>query len=298
METPINNFHADIKLPMGDFDLAVKLTNHFLFQRDCMHGIDLYEKGYFHHAHSDYEIQYISAGTGEVRIADQSFSFSKGDIVITAPQVMHYYCAGPEGCARLAFRFSIGEGNKTQADIGIRSLLGIFGSINNSIVLRDEGGSVFSCMTTLQNEIMHKKLGWVEKLKAGFVSMLIDIARLAASGGEHKEESLPVEMRADRPLLIEDFFWESSNRFMSKAELADRLGFSPRQLERSLCKYYGKTFSQIALQNRMETADNYITKSKMSLSDIAEKVGYSSVNAFYRAFKRYYGMPPGEKRKG
>lgn len=36
---------------------------------------------------------------------------------------------------------------------------------------------------------------------------------------------------------------------------------------------------------------------ELSISDVADRVGFSDSNYFYRQFKRHYGLPPQKYRK-
>lgn len=48
---------------------------------------------------------------------------------------------------------------------------------------------------------------------------------------------------------------------------------------------------------RMQLATNWLRATEMGLADMAEGLGYSSEEAFKRAFKRELGVPPGSYRK-
>jgi AraC family transcriptional regulator, activator of mtrCDE len=50
-------------------------------------------------------------------------------------------------------------------------------------------------------------------------------------------------------------------------------------------------------QWRMEVAREGLADHRYSVAEVAEKVGYESLPAFSRAFKRYFGFGPGELRK-
>ena len=46
----------------------------------------------------------------------------------------------------------------------------------------------------------------------------------------------------------------------------------------------------------MELAKNYLTKSNMSISDVAMMVGYNNFSYFSKTFKDYTGKTPNEYR--
>ena len=48
---------------------------------------------------------------------------------------------------------------------------------------------------------------------------------------------------------------------------------------------------------RMQLARNWLRGSNIGLSEMVERLGYSSEDAFKRAFRREVGMPPGAYRR-
>lgn len=59
----------------------------------------------------------------------------------------------------------------------------------------------------------------------------------------------------------------------------------------------GENFSEYVERLRIQTASELLTQSKISIEDIAARVGYNSSHAFRRAFKRCKGILPTELRK-
>ena len=48
---------------------------------------------------------------------------------------------------------------------------------------------------------------------------------------------------------------------------------------------------------RMQAADKYITSTELTVAEIAELAGYSNYSHFTRAYKKYFGMSPLERRR-
>ena len=59
----------------------------------------------------------------------------------------------------------------------------------------------------------------------------------------------------------------------------------------------GATPAEVLTQIRMAQAARRLTQGRQAAGDIAEAVGYQSEAAFSRAFKRHYGIGPGEYRR-
>jgi AraC-like DNA-binding protein len=78
--------------------------------------------------------------------------------------------------------------------------------------------------------------------------------------------------------------------------LSSRLGLSRRQTERLLKDQYGKTFQQKRTEARMSAATVLLRSSSQSISDISDQLGYSSVEHFSNAFRKYWDMGPRDFR--
>lgn len=81
-------------------------------------------------------------------------------------------------------------------------------------------------------------------------------------------------------------------------ELADRCHLSESQLRRRFLAVYG--MPPIAYRNflRCKIAAELLIRSAVSVSEIAERIGYTSSSDFYRAFKKIYGTSPAAYRSG
>lgn len=64
-----------------------------------------------------------------------------------------------------------------------------------------------------------------------------------------------------------------------------------------LKKNYGKTFKEIQIENRVSEVERYLTYSSLTISEIAERTGFTNLNQLYRTFKARYGILPNEYRK-
>jgi AraC-like DNA-binding protein len=77
---------------------------------------------------------------------------------------------------------------------------------------------------------------------------------------------------------------------------AARLRMSERTLRRGL-ENEGTRYGELVEEVRKDLARTYLTTSDYVNADIARRLGFASLPAFYRAFKRWYGFAPTEYRK-
>ncbi len=74
--------------------------------------------------------------------------------------------------------------------------------------------------------------------------------------------------------------------------VADHFSYHPNYVSNLLSKEIGKTFSQIVLEQRMDRARALLEGTNLSISEIAEMVGYTNTSNFHRTFKNYFGVSP------
>ena len=84
--------------------------------------------------------------------------------------------------------------------------------------------------------------------------------------------------------------------FPNAPEVASHLNISVTTLHRRLSQE-GASFQKIKDEARMQAAIHYLADSSISTSDIAELVGFENPSTFFRSFKKWTGLPPGEYRK-
>ncbi|MGO4270707.1 helix-turn-helix domain-containing protein, partial [Paenibacillus sp. TAF58] len=79
--------------------------------------------------------------------------------------------------------------------------------------------------------------------------------------------------------------------------LADKLSITGTYLSTYFKQKKGINFSEYINNVRMRKAQELLETTDHKVQDIASMVGYYSVNAFIRKFKKFTGVPPGEFRK-
>lgn len=75
-------------------------------------------------------------------------------------------------------------------------------------------------------------------------------------------------------------------------QLAERLGFGPRQLARLFKQHVGATPVQTAQTYRLQRAKRLLNNSTLTITQIAFASGFKSVRRFNTVFINLYGRPP------
>ena len=77
-------------------------------------------------------------------------------------------------------------------------------------------------------------------------------------------------------------------------EVSDHIGVSPAHLSRVFKEDMGQGFSDYINSFRLEKSMELLTETNMTISEIAQSVGYSNQQYFTRVFKNQTGMTPGQ----
>lgn len=84
---------------------------------------------------------------------------------------------------------------------------------------------------------------------------------------------------------------------LSRAELANNVGLSTRQLERLFRKYLRRTPTRFYLELRLERARLLLRQTSMSVLDVALACGFVSASHFSKCYREHFGRRPGEERR-
>ncbi len=106
----------------------------------------------------------------------------------------------------------------------------------------------------------------------------------------------------------EHFFWkhqfsailsyiQTHYQHATLQSVADRFNYSAKQVGRIVRDCTGENFGDLIRTMKMKKAAELLRDRKLSPEQVAEQVGYATVNSFYRSFGDYYGMPPLEWMK-
>jgi len=80
--------------------------------------------------------------------------------------------------------------------------------------------------------------------------------------------------------------------------VASKLHTNYAYLSRAFKEDLGENIMEYIMRRRIEEACQLLLRPEMSVSDVAEKVGYPNVHYFNRIFKKIQGTTPGQYRRG
>ncbi len=252
------------------------------------------------HSHSKnaFELHYVTVGKGFVVLENQTFPLSPGVLYITGPNIAHEQIPDESESLTefgLFFLISESESNSPLADQFIK----------HDLWLGDAGKEIDALAQAILWEKTNQKPGYRQKIPLLLAELMIECVRNFVSDGKIYDNKLPVPsnklsvhlLQEENTLLVIDEIFLCRYADITLEQLADSIGLSTRQTQRLLEKNYNKSFSAMKLEARMAAAETLLRNSSLKITEISNRIGYSSIEHFSNAFKKFYGVSPGQYRK-
>lgn len=252
------------------------------------------------HSHSKnaFELHYVTAGKGFVVLENQIFPLSPGVLYITGPNIAHEQIPDEsESLTEFGLFFLISESESNSP------LAAQF--IKHELWLGDSGKEIDALVQAILWEKTNQKPGYRQKIPLLLAELMIECVRNFISDGKIYDNKLPVPskklsvdlLQEENTLLVIDEIFLCRYADITLEQLADSIGLSTRQAQRLLKKNYNKSFSSMKLEARMAAAETLLRNSSLKITEISNRIGYSSIEHFSNAFKKFYGVSPGQYRK-
>lgn len=119
---------------------------------------------------------------------------------------------------------------------------------------------------------------------------------------QEKEDSITLlddtHHTTDRTIsMVRQYMVEHLDRQITIAELCRKFFLSSTTLKTGFRRMYGKPVHTWLREFRMERAAEMLRHSSLSVLEVANSVGYESTSQFGVAFRKQYGITPGQFRK-
>ena len=247
------------------------------------------------HSHSFYELLYCRNSCGmEYLLGPSRYRLQRGDLVFTPPGVDHRpLLTGRlvEPCRRDVIWLSQEFMAQTALAFPFPSRI----DWEQPFLLRTAGTPWEGLGDHIQagvQEALRRAPGW-EACVAGNTMVLLTLLARALSGGD----SAPLAS-AERPELLERVFAYIEAHLGEPITLADtarHFWVSESKISQTFRQKLGVSFYRCVTQRRLIAAKSLIVQGA-PLNTVNERVGFADYSAFFRAFKREYGVAPSQFR--
>lgn len=248
------------------------------------------------HAHLNYELYFVEEGTCVAGCSGRDYTCKKNEFLFLPIGAEHHVASLSEDASIYSFRFSLrSEGEETPPQFQKP----IQGSLPDGIALLKQIRWEFAeqlpvCQETIEGLFvafygrLFRKILFDAALPEMPKNFSVQLSRLPGY-----RKNIPQEFYID---LLDEFFTHLPLEKNTLTDLADRLHMSVSQTQRLVKNHYGISFQQKLIQAKIQKSKHLMATTKLSLEEIAQKVGYRSYNAFFEAFLSQTGKTPSQYR--
>lgn len=245
---------------------------------------------FFPHMHKNYlELFYVYRGAGHYMVNGISYSIAQGDIVICNAGVLHSKsCEHAEnlrsysvGISNLALHLLPNNWLCTSDTVPILSC----GSLSDSV------GEIFRMIYLLSSDRTH--LSDIRNCLGAALVLLTH--ELLHSRDKHK--LLPTPDTSASAERIRQYLDEHFCETLTLPDIGKALNMSEYYLAHIFKDSFGCPPIQYVMKRRIGEAQNLLTDTNISITDITYRLGFGSVSHFTSTFSRYVGTSPGKYRQ-
>ncbi|WP_028610173.1 helix-turn-helix transcriptional regulator [Paenibacillus harenae] len=250
----------------------------------------------------DYELLYLEKGGLTLRIDDTVHMISQGEIVLFKPGKEHEFIESIGECWMPHIHFdAMNEDDFEEVPINYKKRSECSGeelrwiredvlgdSLQIPDVIRIENhGEILKALQQLIHAYERRDLDYYILQKSLVLKLLYLIVKGLESSDANRLSVHHKSLDAVATLIMERF-----DQTLLLEELSKTATLSVFHFSRLFKQKYGLTPHQFQMRYRIEKAKDLMIYSPLSVSSVAEKVGYGSVYAFSKAFKQIEGISP------
>lgn len=242
------------------------------------------------HKHSFYEFHYSFGGTLRFEFDNKTASVQKGHFIIIPPKTLHRVDTSSK-FSKLVLGFDI---SVTSASADKRVFSTVLESLNSLVVSK---GSEFmeAVIRRMFDKSLKNTVGYRQELAYLLKIMLLEAFDKA--GGRNTavrgDELEPYDERLQDSI---NFIKDNISLGITREVVAANVYLSIKQLDRIFIREKGVTLRHYIDEVKIKKISSYLVETDMLLSEIAEKMGFSSEYSLSRFFTAHVGVSPAKYR--
>jgi len=236
------------------------------------------------HTHNHLELFYIVGGKGQFLIQDQLYPVNSNNLVIINPNVTHtevslnaqpleYIVLGIEGIELATSKSSNGQFN----------ILDHFESVEIS-----------SCLRNILREMEQKNTGYEDICQAYMEILIIRLMRNTALAVPTEPQVVSGNRQCAAVKRYIDLHFKES---LTLDQLAEDAHMNKYYLSHAFKREYGVSPINYMITKRIEESKYLLAETDLSMSQIAQLLGFSSLSYFSQVFRRTQSVSPMEYRQ-
>lgn len=236
-----------------------------------------------------FELTVVTSGKGKIIANNVSVPVEKGDIFVSFPFDTHSIEAdGREG---MNYNFCAFYLKDAELLLDMDKLSKLHGKPTERVVRSD---TLASIITSAISETSKERIHQAQYLEALFLQMIIQLIR--TFNKQISVESTPSK-REQLCYQVMDYINTHIYSMTSLSEIAEHFSYDYTYISKIFTQTTSQSISEYYRFQRLEVARALIHEDSLKLSEIAERLRYSSIYSFSKAFKQQYELSPRAYRK-
>lgn len=256
----------------------------------------------FKHAHNYYELMYMYDGTCKQEIMGNEVILRTGDLCVLPPEIEHTVSIFDDNT--LMFNILLRRDtlhNMFYQFLNHDNLLSAFfisdmySENANEYILFKTGAdqAIQGAILRMLWEFENKNLYYNECISSTLMLLFFYIVR--SYNDSVKMPQFKKRLDVQRFAMIQ--YVSDNYRDISLSALAEKFHYTPEYASRLIREVTGMSYSALLTRIRLERAQEMLINTNMTVSSIAEAIGFEATEPFIRVFKKKMGMTPTMFRK-
>lgn len=262
--------------------LHINLSARFTYRK----GIEMK----LHYHTTDYQVQYVTAGSAITMVNGNVFHIHEGDIIFVHQGESHSFLTGGNGMRTFEIKFC-------SMDKDIISILDKIPTITPSKIIGTEPGIL---LDRVIEEGFLQSSGYGTMGNALLEECIVLLMRSNEPGANRKKpfDEVFLKYNASAPVkAANEFITRHIGQNFTLTDLSKGCGYNQDYLYRVIRKEFNLTLVQYVNQTKLKFAQQMILFSELSLSGIALNLGFDNIQNFSKFFHTYAGVSPSEYKK-
>lgn len=236
------------------------------------------------HTHNHIELFYITGGNGQFLIEDQLYPVNANHLIIINPNVTHT-------------EVSLNAQPLEYIVLGIEGIeLAISDNSNGRFCILDhfESAEIHSCLRNILREMEMKNTGYEDVCQAFMEILIIRLMRSTDLAVPAEPQIITGNKQCAAVRRYIDLHFKES---LSLDQLAEEAHMNKYYLSHAFKREYGVSPINYMIGKRLDESKYLLSETDLSMSQIAQLLGFSSLSYFSQVFRRTQSVTPMEFRQ-
>lgn len=247
------------------------------------------------HWHDDYEIIVVLKGDLTVTVSSLEKKIKAGDILLINCKELHEI---ESSCDNICLIIQLNELLFKDTDMNAKYIFAL-DSTNKSIVPKTNISEFIYTAAKIGFVTITKNSNDIEtfyELKSLIYKFISDLFLFSNYSILTYNSELDVKSKEELFLEVLKYMDSHYKEQDVGKDICKQLGLSEKTLYRLLKSYTGRTLKDLVMEYKINNSKLLLRNSNKSLDVISYECGFSSLNTFFRQFKKHSGLTPNQYR--